>query len=322
MFIDPSSIFGKLEFLFLPFEANSTCSRSAELLCESDWCSLSFSTEDLLCLSNSSVQFKQIKNRKKHQIVVSEKRHVCKRVAHIVSTAAFSGCGFWLACCLLRCFLSDLNWTNEFLLIWKLFAVSLKVTWKHRVALFFSVLLVNTETSPAELIWSFCSHSSSLIRRERKVKTHPEQFLDGGGEEVDHLFAAGLPAFILFNFLIMVSLTSCRSIARLANIDDATLRKAAETTEVLLDHDKEWKLGKCILRFPEILQKVLDDLLLHTLCDYLYELATTFTEFYDSCYCIEKDRQTGTPGGGLLLPLLKMRSPTHRGPKWENNKRY
>ncbi|KAA8586496.1 hypothetical protein FQN60_000332, partial [Etheostoma spectabile] len=104
-----------------------------------------------------------------------------------------------------------------------------------------------------------------------------------------------------FNWSVFASVTpplpvvlwfSCRSIARLANIDEATLRKAAETTEVLLDHEKEWKLGKCILRFPEILQKILDDLLLHTLCDYLYELATTFTEFYDSCYCVEKDRQT------------------------------
>uniref|UniRef100_A0A8C7IMT7 Arginine--tRNA ligase, cytoplasmic n=1 Tax=Oncorhynchus kisutch TaxID=8019 RepID=A0A8C7IMT7_ONCKI len=94
-------------------------------------------------------------------------------------------------------------------------------------------------------------------------------------------------AYLLYAF------TRIRSIARLANIDEAALRKAAETTEVLLEHDKEWKLGKCLLRFPEILQKILDDLLLHTLCDYLYELATTFTEFYDSCYCIEKDRQTG-----------------------------
>lgn len=92
---------------------------------------------------------------------------------------------------------------------------------------------------------------------------------------------------------LLYALTRIRSIARLANIDEAALRKAAETTEVLLDHEKEWKLGKCILRFPEILQKILDDLMLHTLCDYLYELATTFTEFYDSCYCVEKDRQTG-----------------------------
>ncbi|KAJ7997060.1 hypothetical protein DPEC_G00225000 [Dallia pectoralis] len=94
-------------------------------------------------------------------------------------------------------------------------------------------------------------------------------------------------AYLLYAF------TRIRSIARLANIDEVALRKAAETTEVLLDHDKEWKLAKCLLRFPEILQKILVDLLLHTLCDYLYELATTFTEFYDSCYCIEKDRQTG-----------------------------
>lgn len=79
-------------------------------------------------------------------------------------------------------------------------------------------------------------------------------------------------------------------------MEEAALKKAAETTEIQLDHEKEWKLAKCILRFPEILQKILDDLLLHTLCDYLYELATTFTEFYDSCYCVEKDRQTGEKG--------------------------
>lgn len=41
----------------------------------------------------------------------------------------------------------------------------------------------------------------------------------------------------------------------------------------------------------------MDDLLLHSLCDYVYELATTFTEFYDSCYCVEKDRQTGSGSG-------------------------
>ncbi|XP_024921228.1 arginine--tRNA ligase, cytoplasmic isoform X2 [Cynoglossus semilaevis] len=92
---------------------------------------------------------------------------------------------------------------------------------------------------------------------------------------------------------LLYALTRIRSIARLANIDEVALRKSAETTEVILDHEKEWKLGKCILRFPEILQKILDDLLLHTLCDFLYELATTFTEFYDSCYCVEKDRRTG-----------------------------
>ncbi|XP_062358077.1 arginine--tRNA ligase, cytoplasmic isoform X2 [Cinclus cinclus] len=94
-------------------------------------------------------------------------------------------------------------------------------------------------------------------------------------------------AYLLYAF------TRIRAIARLANIDEQMLRKAAGEEVLVLDHEKEWKLGKCILRFPEILQKILEDLLLHTLCDYLYELATTFTEFYDSCYCVEKDRQTG-----------------------------
>ncbi|XP_016069501.1 PREDICTED: arginine--tRNA ligase, cytoplasmic [Miniopterus natalensis] len=94
-------------------------------------------------------------------------------------------------------------------------------------------------------------------------------------------------AYLLYAF------TRIRSIARLASIDEEMLQKAARETEIILDHEKEWKLGRCILRFPEILQKILDDLFLHMLCDYIYELATTFTEFYDSCYCVEKDRQTG-----------------------------
>ena len=96
------------------------------------------------------------------------------------------------------------------------------------------------------------------------------------------------------------SLWASRSISRLASLDGGALAAAAASTPILLDHDKEWKLGKCILRFPEVLNKILEDLFLHGLCDYLYELATTFTEFYDSCYCVEKDRQTGTPPWVLL----------------------
>ena len=32
-----------------------------------------------------------------------------------------------------------------------------------------------------------------------------------------------------------------------------------------------------------------EDLLLHSLCEFMYEVATTFTEFYDACYCVEKN---------------------------------
>merc|ERR1712203_91079 len=28
----------------------------------------------------------------------------------------------------------------------------------------------------------------------------------------------------------------------------------------------------------------------HSLCDFMYEVANTFTEFYEKCYCVEKDK--------------------------------
>lgn len=64
-------------------------------------------------------------------------------------------------------------------------------------------------------------------------------------------------------------------------------------TKIDVSHEKELKLAKCVIRFPEVIARILDDLYPHVLCDYLYELCTTFTEFYDVCYCVEKDRVTG-----------------------------
>lgn len=95
-----------------------------------------------------------------------------------------------------------------------------------------------------------------------------------------------------------------RAISRKANVSSEEIQKAARNTSPDLDHPKCWKLGKQLARFPEVILRVLEDLLLHTLCDYLYELANTFTEFYESCYVVEKDRKTGEiikVNMGLLL---------------------
>ena len=89
-------------------------------------------------------------------------------------------------------------------------------------------------------------------------------------------------AFILF-----------RSIARTANVSSEAIAEAARTAPIQLAHPKEWKLAKHVLRFPDIILRMMEDLQLHTLCDYLYELAGIFTEFWDSCYVVEKDRNTG-----------------------------
>nr|XP_039257488.1 arginine--tRNA ligase, cytoplasmic-like [Styela clava] len=93
---------------------------------------------------------------------------------------------------------------------------------------------------------------------------------------------------------LLYAYTRIRSIRRNADVTkDSLLTTAKESGGVHMDHPKEFKLAKCICRFTEVLQRVSEDLAPHTLCDYVYELSTTFTEFYDSCYCIEKDRKTG-----------------------------
>ena len=50
------------------------------------------------------------------------------------------------------------------------------------------------------------------------------------------------------------------------------------------------KLGKLLLRIAEVVAKMSEDLLLHSLCEFMYEVANTFTEFYEVCYCVEKDK--------------------------------
>ena len=75
--------------------------------------------------------------------------------------------------------------------------------------------------------------------------------------------------------------------------------------ELTFTHEREIRLAKKIVRFwflfnssiPKTFFEALatsflawfKNFKIHTLCDYLYELSSVFTEFYDKCYCIEKD---------------------------------
>lgn len=88
---------------------------------------------------------------------------------------------------------------------------------------------------------------------------------------------------------LLYAYTRIRSIARNADLKPEDVIAAAKNTEISLAHEKEWKLGKTLLRFPDVLIKITNDLFLHHLCEFVYEICCNFTEFYDSCYCIEKD---------------------------------
>ncbi|XP_017875800.1 arginine--tRNA ligase, cytoplasmic [Ceratina calcarata] len=88
---------------------------------------------------------------------------------------------------------------------------------------------------------------------------------------------------------LLYALTRIRSIARAANISQEKLQELAESTPISLEHEKEWKLAKVLIKFPDVLIRITKDLYLHQLCDYCYEVSCSFTEFYDNCYCVEKN---------------------------------
>ncbi|KAH7954184.1 hypothetical protein HPB49_016256 [Dermacentor silvarum] len=92
------------------------------------------------------------------------------------------------------------------------------------------------------------------------------------------------------------------SIARNVGLSLDVLRN--EDVTVPVEHPKERKLAKALLRFPEVLATMLEELYLHPLCDYLFDLSQTFSEFYDNCYCIEKDRKTGKCQSTVLWIFL------------------
>lgn len=89
---------------------------------------------------------------------------------------------------------------------------------------------------------------------------------------------------------MLYAYTRICSIGRAANLSAQDVAQARVKETVTLDHEKELKLGKLLVRFPEIILKIADELFLHTLCEFMYEVATTFTEFYDACYCVEKNK--------------------------------
>lgn len=89
---------------------------------------------------------------------------------------------------------------------------------------------------------------------------------------------------------LLYALTRIRSIARTANITKDELRQRLHEIPISLEHEKEWKLAKVLLKFPDVILGISEDLYLHPLCEFCYEVSCAFTEFYDKCYCVEKNQ--------------------------------
>jgi len=68
----------------------------------------------------------------------------------------------------------------------------------------------------------------------------------------------------------------------------------ADASPIPLAAPQELALGKAILRFPEVLQRAIDDYRPNVLAAYLYDLAQAFTAFYDACPVIQSDEPVRT----------------------------
>ncbi|XP_058461257.1 probable arginine--tRNA ligase, cytoplasmic [Malaya genurostris] len=91
---------------------------------------------------------------------------------------------------------------------------------------------------------------------------------------------------------LLYSYTRIRSIARNCGGDFANnIEKVIASNEISVEHEKEWKLVKVLLKFTDVMKLISKNLCLHHLCEFVYDVSTTFTEFYDTCYCIEKNKQ-------------------------------
>ncbi|XP_059609365.1 probable arginine--tRNA ligase, cytoplasmic [Phlebotomus argentipes] len=89
---------------------------------------------------------------------------------------------------------------------------------------------------------------------------------------------------------LLYAYTRIKSIARNCAEHFKLTDDLVRSTAIALDHEKEWNLAKVLLKFSDVLLKLSKDFLLNHLCDFTYEIATSFADFYDKCYCIEKNK--------------------------------
>lgn len=90
---------------------------------------------------------------------------------------------------------------------------------------------------------------------------------------------------------LLYAYTRIRSIARNAQITRLQIDDYLAQLDggiIPLDHPREIRLAKQILKFYDCLLNVLDNLQIHRICDYIYELATLFHDFYKECYVVTK----------------------------------
>jgi arginyl-tRNA synthetase len=93
--------------------------------------------------------------------------------------------------------------------------------------------------------------------------------------------------------------TRIRSIFRKANID-----KGRHRADIIIVQNQEKQLALKLLQFEEVLQQVASDAYPHTLCNYVYDVASLFMSFYEHCPILKADVSEESKNSRLMLSKL------------------
>ena len=90
--------------------------------------------------------------------------------------------------------------------------------------------------------------------------------------------------------------TRIRSIFRKAGVNSSEL-----TSHIKIIENQEKTLALKLLQFESVIDQVAADCYPHTLCSYLYELASAFMSFYENCPVLKHDVSAETQSSRLKL---------------------
>ena len=90
---------------------------------------------------------------------------------------------------------------------------------------------------------------------------------------------------------------------RIQSIFRRSQREIERSTKISLTEDAEKALALVIIQFEEIVSQVAIDCYPHILCSYLYELASSFMHFYETCPILKSDIDVPTKDSRLRLCL-------------------
>ena len=95
--------------------------------------------------------------------------------------------------------------------------------------------------------------------------------------------------YLLYAYARMASILRVAGKTFAGEVDLDAYLGSGDASDLVLGHVAEEKLAMTLLRFPDEIEGVLEDLLPSKICDLLYDVSTSFSEFYHHCQVVRRD---------------------------------